>query len=55
MSLSNADSIRKEEEQKAKRTETLFSLLPDAFHMTETELAGRDGTILREMFELMFP
>lgn len=55
VALSTTDSIREEEEQKANRTDALFSLLPDAFHMTEKERARqrerereRDGEIGRE-------
>lgn len=51
VSLSKTDIIRKEEEQKAKRTEALFSLLPDVFHMTWRHYE-RESKLLHELIQL---
>lgn len=45
--LRKTDRIRTEEEERAKRTDALFSVRPDAFHMTEREQES-DGKTGRE-------
>ena len=57
VALSTTDSIRKEE-QEANRTDALFSLLSDAFHMTERkseqQRKGRKDGVRESCFNLCY-